>query len=75
MDFLHAMTLLHFFLIYLAIGYIVSAYFIWLYRYKRAQPPSRFDSYGALFGPFVWPLQIAWHIYVTSVRKELKNIY
>jgi hypothetical protein len=51
-------------LIYLSIGYIVSLYFIFYYRLSGKTPPKATDSLMGLIGPFIWPLQIIWYIYL-----------
>jgi hypothetical protein len=49
---------------YYLIGFVVSAYHIWYYRFssKTKGLPQVSDAVGALIGPWVWPLQIIKHI-------------
>ena len=50
------MTLL---VLYYLIGMVVSIFNIWFYRYSKYKTaPRKRDSLSALFGVWLWPLQI-----------------
>lgn len=52
------------FIIYIIIGYVVSTYFIYYYRLSGKTTPKKTDSLMGMIGPFIWPLQIAYHLYL-----------
>ncbi len=58
------------FIIYIFIGYLVSLYFIWHYRLSKNSTPKKLDSILALIGPFIWPIQIVWHIKCLLKKKK-----
>lgn len=49
--------------IYLLIGVFVSVYMIHYYKIKQKKTVTTSDALLAVIGPFVWPLQIAKHIF------------
>lgn len=48
---------------YYLIGVLVSLYFIWWYRLSGRTAPKKTDGLGGLIGAWVWPFQIALHLY------------
>ena len=48
-------------IIYYLIGFVVSLFFIWLYRFSNVQTtskPKKTDSLFSLIGVWFWPIQI-----------------
>lgn len=56
-------------IIYYLIGILVSLYFIWWYRLSGKTAPKKTDGLGGLIGPWVWPLQIIFHL-VNKPKKK-----
>jgi uncharacterized membrane protein YwaF len=55
--------------LYYIIGFIVSAFFIWRYRYsKYATKYKLSDSIMALIGPWIWPFQICYFLYSIKTK-------
>ena len=55
-------------IIYYLVGVIVSLYFIWWYRLTNRTASKKTDGLGGLIRPWVWPLQIIFHL------KQVKKI-
>jgi O-antigen/teichoic acid export membrane protein len=57
--------------IYYLIGIIVSIFHIWFYRYSKfKKSPKKSDSIAALFGMWLWPVQILLFLYQQIYKSE-----
>lgn len=51
-------------IIYYGIGFIISLFHIWFYRYsKYKQEPRKSDAWASLIGVWLWPLQVVLFLY------------
>lgn len=55
---------------YYIIGLIVSMYFIYYYRLcnKTKTEPSKNDAWLALFGVWIWSIQIIVHLFTKKIN-------
>ena len=62
-----------YFIIYMTIGYVVSFYFINLFRLSGMTKPKKNDALLGMIGPFIWPLQIIHYFIFNKTINFLKK--